>query len=220
MRKRNKTNQLNRTASHRKALMRNLIDQLITYGRIETTLVKAKELKRYADNFLSKMRKNDLSAKRKAISVLRTKEAFKKLFTDDFMEFLNSRVGGYVRVIRTSLRAGDAARLAIIELTGKYEPADNKKKAPKKVKTEDRGSRLEDSKEEKQEESKKEVKTENKGEKAPVVEENKETPKVEEKPEVKEEKTEASKEEKQEEPKQEEPQEGKEEDTKPEEPKE
>ncbi len=160
MRNRNKTNQLNRTASHRKALMRNLIDQLIVHSRIETTLVKAKELKRYADNFLSKMRKNDLAAKRKAISVLRTKDAFQKLFSDEFIEFLNSRSGGYVRVMRTSVRPGDATRLAIIELTGKYEPKDTKKKAPKKAaeKTVDNGQ-LKIDNEKKTEEIKEEEKT-------------------------------------------------------------
>ena len=194
MRNRNKTNQLNRTASHRKALMRNLIDQLIVHSRIETTLVKAKELKRYADNFLSKMRKNDLTAKRKAISVLRTKDAFQKLFSDEFIEFLNSRSGGYVRVMRTSVRPGDATRLAIIELTGKYEPKDTKKKAPKKAaeKTVDNGQlKMENEKkteemkeenlkveEEKEPEVKEEVTTEEK------KKEEKEIQKEEEKKEV------------------------------------
>ena len=198
MRNRNKTHQLNRTAAHRKALMRNLIDQLIIHGRIETTIVKAKELKRYADNFLSKMRKNDLSAKRKAISILRTKDAFKKLFSDEFIVFLNSRAGGYVRVMRTSVRPGDATRLAIIELTGKYEPKDTKKKAPKKVvsekpvkeevKVEEKVEeiKVEEKVEEiKVEEKVEEIKVEEKEEEIQPKEEKKEEPKVEEKIEVK-----------------------------------
>ena len=205
MRNRNKTHQLNRTAAHRKALMRNLIDQLIIHGRIETTIVKAKELKRYADNFLSKMRKNDLSAKRKAISILRTKDAFKKLFSDEFIVFLNSRAGGYVRVMRTSVRPGDATRLAIIELTGKYEPKDTKKKAPKKVVSE--------------KPVKEEVKVEEKVEEIKVeekVEEIKEEIKVEKIKEVKEEVNEEKKvEEKKEEVKAEVPKEEKEEEIQP-----
>jgi large subunit ribosomal protein L17 len=141
MRHRKKISKLNRTSAHRKALMRNLLDSLISQGRIETTIAKAKELKRFADNFFSKVRKNDLNAKKRAGRYLKTRESFKKLFEEDFIDFLNSRNGGYVRVVRSGIRPGDTAQLAIIELTGKYEPE------TKKPETEDRGSRLEVSEE-------------------------------------------------------------------------
>ena len=126
MRHRKKISKLNRTSAHRKALMRNLLDSLISQGRIETTIAKAKELKRFADNFFSKVRKNDLNAKKRAGRYLKTRESFKKLFEEDFIDFLNSRNGGYVRVVRSGIRPGDTAQLAIIELTGKYEPETKK----------------------------------------------------------------------------------------------
>ncbi len=132
MRHRKNIAKLGRPAAHRKALLRTLVDNLIIHGTIETTVVKAKELKRYTDNFLSKMRRNDLAAKRRAQRILRTKTAFQKIFTPEFMEFLNSRAGGYVRVLKTDYRAGDAAPLAIIELTGKFDAKSSEK--PKAVK--------------------------------------------------------------------------------------
>ncbi|MCK5398396.1 50S ribosomal protein L17 [bacterium] len=179
MRHRKNVVKLGRTAAHRKALMRNLLDSLILNSRMETTVVKAKELKRYADNFFSRVRKNDLPAKKRAIKFLRTKEAFLKLFTDDFIDFLNSRNGGYVRVIRTGIRAGDAAPLAIIELTGKYEPK-KKEKAPhvETKKVQPKEVKKEEVKAEKEEavEATAAVSAEEKVEAQPVVEKTEEKP--------------------------------------------
>ena len=179
MRHRKNVVKLGRTAAHRKALMRNLLDSLILNSRMETTVVKAKELKRYADNFFSKARKNDLPAKKRAIKFLRTKEAFLKLFTDDFIDFLNSRNGGYVRVIRTGIRSGDAAPLAIIELTGKYEPKKKEKPSPTETKkVQPKEVKKEEVKAEKEEtvEPTAVVSAEEKVEAQPVVEKTEEKP--------------------------------------------
>lgn len=148
MRHKNAFRKLNRTAAHRRALLRNLATSLILHERIETTLPKAKELKRVADKLITLGKKDTLHARRQALAFLmpvnREAEgnahkdtAMHKLFTELAPKFAE-RQGGYTRVLRGRLkpagkrldakRAGDNAQMAIIE----FVEAEVQKKAKKK----------------------------------------------------------------------------------------
>lgn len=106
---------LGRTSSHRKALLKNLSIALIANGKIETTLPKAKELQSYFEKLLTKARVNDAMAHRLVFSHLQHKESVKKLVKEIAPKYANKN-GGYTRIIKTRLRVGDAALMAIIEL--------------------------------------------------------------------------------------------------------
>lgn len=114
MRHRKSGRAFNMSSSHRKAMFRNLVDSLITHGRIETTVMRAKEVRKFADRMITLAKAGSLSAKRRALRFLRTKEAFVKLF-GEYAEKFKERNGGYTRIIRTRLRSGDNAQLAYIE---------------------------------------------------------------------------------------------------------
>lgn len=105
---------LNRTSSHRRALLRNLVTSLIEHGRIETTVHKAKELRRIADKMVTLGKRGDLSARRQAAAYVMTDIAVQKLFSDLGKRFA-ARNGGYTRIIRTGSRPGDQAETAFIE---------------------------------------------------------------------------------------------------------
>lgn len=115
MRHRKKGRHLNRTAEHRRAMLRNMATSLILHERIETTVAKAKELRRYAEPLITKAKRGDLHARRLVARRIKDKEAIAKLF-DDIGPRFAERPGGYTRVIKVGHRAGDAADLAIIEL--------------------------------------------------------------------------------------------------------
>ena len=104
-----------RTSSHRKALLKNLSIALIANGKIETTLPKAKELQSYFEKLLTKARANDAMAHRLVFSHLQHKESVKKLVKEIAPKYANKN-GGYTRIIKTRLRVGDAALMAVIEL--------------------------------------------------------------------------------------------------------
>ena len=110
---------LRRSSSQRKALLRDLVTDLILNGSIETTVTKAKELKRLADKMVTLGKANTLAAKRQAASFIRFEKdeegnyAVQKLFNEIAPKFAN-RNGGYTRVIKTGFRRGDAAPMAII----------------------------------------------------------------------------------------------------------
>lgn len=106
---------LGRTSSHRKALLKNLSIALITSGKIETTLPKAKELQSYFEKLITKAKKNDSMAHRLIFSHLQHKESVKKIIKEIAPKYIN-RNGGYTRIIKTRLRVGDASQMAIIEL--------------------------------------------------------------------------------------------------------
>jgi large subunit ribosomal protein L17 len=111
---------LNRTSSHRAALLRNMASSLIEFERIETTLPKAKVLRSYIERLIT-LGKSDTTARRRiAFSRLRSKNATTKLFKDLGPRFLG-RPGGYVRIIKTGYRAGDASPLGLIEFIPKEE---------------------------------------------------------------------------------------------------
>ncbi len=126
--------QLNRNAPHRHALFNNLVTALFTYGRIETTEAKAKELRKFADSTIKwgvevadlvkkgeKMtpgeRARVVHAKRMARQTVKTSTALDRLFSEIGPHF-KERPGGYTRVIKTRFRRGDAASMALIELVG------------------------------------------------------------------------------------------------------
>ncbi|MCO5547866.1 hypothetical protein L7F22_001318 [Adiantum nelumboides] len=105
---------LNRTGEHRWAMLRTMVSQLIKHERIETTLPKAKELQKLADNMVTLGKEGNLFARRKAAAVLRGDFELHKLFAE-IAERYKERVGGYTRVLRTRIRQGDAATMAYIE---------------------------------------------------------------------------------------------------------
>jgi len=106
---------LGRTNSHRAALLKNLSIALISSGKIETTVEKAKELRRYFEKLLTTAKKGDSNAHRAVFASLQDKEATKKLVNEIAPKYLE-RNGGYTRIIKTRLRRGDAASMAFIEL--------------------------------------------------------------------------------------------------------
>jgi large subunit ribosomal protein L17 len=114
MRHQKKTVKLGRTAEHRKALLANQVCSLIEHQRIKTTLAKAKAARPLAEKMVTLGKKATLHARRTALSVLRQKDAVKKLF-DDIAPRTGSRNGGYTRIIRLGQRKSDAAPLAFLE---------------------------------------------------------------------------------------------------------
>ncbi|KAI8143599.1 ribosomal protein L17 [Fennellomyces sp. T-0311] len=106
---------LNRTSSHRNALLRNLVSSLIEHGRIETTIAKAKELKPIADKMVTLGKKGDIEARKQALSYLNSRDiTMPKLFDELAPRFAN-RQGGYTRIQRIGNRYGDNAPMAVIE---------------------------------------------------------------------------------------------------------
>ena len=106
---------LNRTSEHRKALFKNMLNSLIKYEQITTTLPKAKELKPKIDKVITLGKKNNLHSKKKLFSKLQDKLSVDKL-VKTLSQRYGKRNGGYSRVIRAGFRYGDDAPMAIIEL--------------------------------------------------------------------------------------------------------
>ena len=113
---------LNRTTSHRKALLMNLSNSLIKHEQITTTLSKAKELRPFVEKIITLGKKGDLVSRRKAISILQDQKNTKKIF-DVISERYKERSGGYTRIIKVGNRFGDNAPTAIIELVDRDEDA-------------------------------------------------------------------------------------------------
>ena len=106
---------LNRTSEHRKALFKNMLNSLIKYEQITTTLPKAKELKPQIDKVITLGKKNSLASKKNLFAQLQSKSSVDKL-VKNLSQRYGKRNGGYSRVIRAGFRYGDDAPLAIIEL--------------------------------------------------------------------------------------------------------
>jgi large subunit ribosomal protein L17 len=121
MRHRKAGRKLNRTAAHRKAMLRNMVTSLLEHERIVTTVPKAKETRRIAEKMITLGKRGDLHARRQAMAYIRSKGVVAKLF-DELSGQYADRQGGYTRIIRTGNRYGDAAPMAIVELVG-YEEA-------------------------------------------------------------------------------------------------
>lgn len=122
---------LNRTASHRKAMLRNMVTSLFDKERIHTTEAKAKEARRVAERMITFARRGDLSARRHVAKTVQDPDVLRKLFTEIAPRFAD-RPGGYTRVLKTGIRRGDAARTALLELLGESEEERKKKKPRKK----------------------------------------------------------------------------------------
>jgi len=115
MRHGNKINHLGRTHSHREAMLKNMAISLIQYKRIETTLAKAKELRKYVEPLITKSKNDSTHSRRTVFSYLQDKEAIKTLF-GEIAEKVATRNGGYTRIIKLGTRFGDNAEVALIEL--------------------------------------------------------------------------------------------------------
>lgn len=152
-----KGRKLKRTSSHKKALMRSLVTQLLEHKRIHTTEAKAKELRPYAEKIITKARlafqreqqglleegqKYDVHTRRLLGRDIRKKSVIESLF-DDILPEIGERPGGYTRVVKTGVRRGDAGSSALIELVdfnreivGSTKKKSSKPKAKKTTKTE------------------------------------------------------------------------------------
>ena len=116
MRHRKRGRQLGRDTKHRRALFRNLVTSLLEHERIETTIPKAKEIRSITDKMISLGKAGDLSARRQAAAYLLNKKTLTKLFSEIAPRF-SDKNGGYTRIIKTRVRQGDGASLAVVELT-------------------------------------------------------------------------------------------------------
>jgi len=128
---------LNKTSEHRKALFINMLNSLIKYEQITTTLPKAKELKPKIDKVITLGKKNNLQSKKSLFSKLQDKSSVDKLIKTLSQRY-EKRKGGYSRVIKAGFRYGDDAPMAIIELVDRDVEAkkvDIKKKPEETVKT-------------------------------------------------------------------------------------
>ena len=121
---------LNRTTSHRQAMFRNMVTSLFKHDRIRTTDVKAKELRRWADQIITLAKRGDLHARRQVLAIVREKDVVHGLFADVEKRF-GSLHGGYTRIVKIGPRPGDNAPMSIIELISLEEKP---KKAKKKGK--------------------------------------------------------------------------------------
>ena len=121
MRHRVKGKKLNRNASHRKAMFKNMTVSLIHHELIRTTLPKAKELRREAEPLITLAKADSLANRRLAFNRLRDRDAVTKLFTQLGPRF-KARPGGYTRILKCGFRPGDCAPMAYIELLDR--PAD------------------------------------------------------------------------------------------------
>jgi len=135
MRHRKSGIKLNRTASHRKAMFRNMVTSLFKHERIQTTEVKAKALRSWVDHLVTLAKRGDLHARRQALSIVREKNVVHKLFEDAPKRF-GSISGGYTRIVKLGLRKGDAAPMSLLELVTAEDagPSKAKKKKPAKGK--------------------------------------------------------------------------------------
>ena len=122
---------LNRTSEHRKALFKNMLNSLIKYEQITTTLPKAKELKPQIDKAITLGKKNNLQSKKNLFSELQSKTSVEKLLKILSHRY-EKRKGGYSRVVRAGFRYGDNAPMAIIELVDK-DPQAKKVDVKKKI---------------------------------------------------------------------------------------
>ena len=131
-----KGRKLGRTASHKKALLRNLANQLIEHKEIRTTTAKAKEARSYVDRLVTYAKKGDLHHRRLAFAFLRNKQSINILF-DEIAPVYSDRQGGYTRVVKLGKRAGDAAQISLLQLVDfeKVGEAPKKKSDKKKSKS-------------------------------------------------------------------------------------
>ncbi len=109
------TRKLGRSTDHRMAMLKNMVTSLLENGKMETTLTRAKEVRSLAEKYITLAKENNLNNKRQAMAFITKESVVKKLF-DEIAPAYMDRNGGYVRIIKTEARRGDAAEMAIIEL--------------------------------------------------------------------------------------------------------
>lgn len=122
---------LNRTASHRKAMLSNMVTSLFRRERIKTTSAKAKEAKRVAERMITFAKRGDLSARRHVAKTVRDPEVLRKLF-DEIGPRFAEREGGYTRVLKLGRRGGDNTDMSLLELLSEGEKKRGKKSKPRK----------------------------------------------------------------------------------------
>ena len=139
MRHGRKVKKLERTESHRKAMLANMAASLFMYQMIKTTDAKAKEVRKLAEKLITLAKRGDLHAHRQVYDVIKDRKLIKKLF-DEIAPKLKDRQGGYTRVSKLGVRKGDGAPISVVELLIEKPPKEEKKgkkgKAEKKVKPE------------------------------------------------------------------------------------
>lgn len=123
MRHRNSNRKLNRTSSHRLAMLRNMANSLLRHEVIKTTLPKAKELRKVAEPLITLSKNATLSNRRLAFDRTRDREIVVKLF-DELGPRYKSRNGGYLRILKCGFRQGDNAPMALVELVDRPESAE------------------------------------------------------------------------------------------------
>ena len=121
MRHRHGLRKLNRTSSHRLAMLRNMTNSLFTHEVIKTTLPKAKELRRVAEPLITLGKEPTLSNRRLAFARLRDRDIVTKLFNELGPRY-KARPGGYTRILKMGFRVGDNAPMAFVELVDRPEP--------------------------------------------------------------------------------------------------
>lgn len=120
MRHRHGLRKLNRTSSHRLAMLRNMTVSLLRHETIKTTLPKAKELRKVVEPIITLAKNDTLANKRLAFSRLRDREIVQKLFAEIGPRY-NARPGGYIRILKMGFRVGDNAPMAFVELVDRPE---------------------------------------------------------------------------------------------------
>lgn len=123
MRHRNGLRKLNRTSSHRLAMLRNMTVSLLKHEAIKTTLPKAKELRRVVEPMITLGKTPTLANKRLAFDRLRDREIVVKLFAEIGPRYA-TRPGGYLRILKCGFRVGDNAPMAFVELVDRPEPTE------------------------------------------------------------------------------------------------
>ena len=140
MRHRVDTFKVGRSSAHRRSMLANMVSSLFEHGSIQTTVVKAKAARSFAERLITIGKKGDLHRRRLAVSKLRDKGAVKKLF-DEIAPGYEGRNGGYTRILKLGKRRGDAAEMCIhqlVEVAAVEEaPKKEAKAAPKKAKAEE-----------------------------------------------------------------------------------
>jgi large subunit ribosomal protein L17 len=127
MRHRKDHRKLSRTASHRRAVLRNLITALFQYERIETTVAKAKESRRLAERMITFAKRGDLAARRHVSRFVMRPAVTQKLFAT-IAPWYAERNGGYTRIVRIGRRLGDAGETAYLELVKSTEQKETERK--------------------------------------------------------------------------------------------
>lgn len=138
MRHRNQGRKLGKTSSHRTAMFANMAAALIKHEQIKTTLPKAKELRPFVEKLVTLSRRNNLHARRQALSTIRDETQVKKLF-DVIGPRYAARPGGYTRVLKAGFRYGDHAPMAVIEFVDRDVDAKGLDSGPVEVRDEDEG---------------------------------------------------------------------------------